>query len=164
MVFDIPAVEGMLRARLADIDALSDLELYGQDDRLGLILLVHWKAVSIKVRVELREIRIRHRRLGFRLGRVRAFGALPVPKIAVLRTLQGAVPELVTVLPGSDIVVVDLRRWIPAEVSVRIVAVQVVGDGLHVWLASGSVMEIQLMQNQQLSLENPERSLPSGMA
>ncbi|MCK5377878.1 MAG: hypothetical protein KAJ78_00685 [Acidobacteria bacterium] len=162
MVFDLPAVEWMLRRRLGNVEALSNLELDGRDDRLSVVVQVHWKGVSIRVQVELTEIRIRHRRLGFRLGRLRSLGGLPIPKIAVLRTLQGTVPELVTILPGSDIVVVDLRRWIPPEVSLRIVAVQVVGDGLHVWLASGSVLEIPLPQKQQLGSGKPEKSLVSG--
>jgi hypothetical protein len=116
----------------------------------------------MRVRVELREIRLRHRRLGFRLGHLRALGGIPVPKIAVLRTIQELMPELVTVLPGSDIVVVDLRTWIPPEVCLRVVAVQVVGEGLHVWLASGSVTDIPAPQNPQLSAGNPEKSLSSG--
>ncbi len=161
VVFDIPAVERMLRRRLDEVEALSNLELDGRDDKLGLVLQVHWKSVSMRVRVELREIRLRHRRLGFRLGRLRALGGLPVPKIAVLRTLQEIMPERVTVLPGSDVVVVDLRTWIPPEVCLRIVAVQVVGEGLHVWLASGSVTDIPLPQNPQLSTGKSGKSLSS---
>lgn len=161
VVFDIPAVERMLKGRLAEVDALSNLELGGRDDRLSLVLRVHWKTVSMRVRVELREIRLRHRRLGFRLGRLRALGSLPVPKIAVLRTLQKIMPDRVTIRPGSDVVVVDLRTWIPPEVSLRVVAVQVVGEGLHVWLASGSVADIPLLENRRLSAGNPGKSLPS---
>lgn len=160
VVFDIPMVERILRLRLAEVDALSNPDLVGRDDKLGLVVRVHWKSVSMKVRVELREIRLRHRRLGFRLGHLRALGGLPVPKIAVLRTLREIMPDRVTILPGSDVVVVDLRTWIPPEVQLRIVAVQVVGEGLHVWLASGSVTDIPLPQNQQLSAGNPEKSLP----
>ena len=164
VVFDIPAVERMLRQRLDHVEALSNLELHGRDDKLSLVLQVHWKSVSMRVRVELREIRLRHHRLGFRLGRLRALGGLPVPKIAVLRTLQEIMPEGVTVLPGSDVVVVDLRAWIPPEVCLRIVAVQVVGEGLHVWLASGSVTDIPAPQNQQLPAGNPGKSLASGLS
>ncbi|RLE36270.1 MAG: hypothetical protein DRJ61_01180 [Acidobacteria bacterium] len=160
VVFDIPTIERILRLRLAEVEALSNPDLDGQDDRLALVVRVHWKSVSMRVRVELREIRLRHRRLGFRLGHLRALGGLPVPRIAVLRTLQEIMPDRVTVLPGSDVVVVDLRTWIPPEVQLRIVAVQVVGEALHVWLASGSVTDIPLPQNQQLSAGNPEKSLP----
>ncbi|RLE27030.1 MAG: hypothetical protein DRJ65_04005 [Acidobacteria bacterium] len=164
LVFDIPTIERILRRRLAEVDALSSPDLEGQDDRVGLVLRVHWKSISMKVRVDLKEIRLRHRRLGFRLGRLRALGGLPIPKIAVLRTLQEILPDQVTVLPGSDVVVVDLRTWIPPEVCLRVVAVQVVGEGLHVWLASGSVSEIPPPQSQQLSSGNPEKRLPSEIA
>jgi len=164
LVFDIPTVEGILRRRLAEVDALSSPDLEGQDDRVGLILRVHWKSISMKVRVELREIRLRHRRLGFRLGRLRALGGFPIPKVAVLRTLQEIMPDKVTILPGTDVVVVDLRAWIPPEVCLRMVAVQVVGEGLHVWLASGSVSEIPAPQNPPLSSSNPEKRLPSKRA
>lgn len=162
VVFDIPLVERMLSRRLNDVEALSNLDLQGRDDKLSLVLQVHWKSVSMRVRVELREIRLRHRRLGFRLGHLRALGGIPVPKIAVLRTLHELMPELVTVLPGSDVVVVDLRTWIPPEANLRIVAVQVVGEGLHVWLASGSVTDIPPPRNQQLPAGKAEKSLSSG--
>ena len=162
VVLDIPAIERLLKRRLQDIELVSDLKLDGRDDRLSLGLRVHWKGVSIRAWVELQEIRLRHRRLGFRLGRLRALGGLPVPKIAVLRTLQNAVPELVTVVKGTDIVVVDLRNWIPPEVSLRVVAIQVVNEGLHVWLASGSVNDFPQPQHEQLPPGNPEKSLPSG--
>lgn len=160
VVIDIPTVEGILRRRLAEVDALSNPELDGRDDRVSLVLRVHWKSISARVRVELKEIRIRHRRLGFRLGHFRALGGLPVPKIAVLRTLQEFMPDKVTILPGTDVVVVDLRTWIPPEVDLRIVAVQVVGEGLHVWLASGSVTEIPAPQSRQLPSGDPKKSLP----
>jgi len=161
VVFDIPTIERILRQRLAEVQAVSSPDLDGRDDRLSLVLRVHWRSISMKVRVELREIRLRHRRLGFRLGHLRALGGLPVPKIAVLRTLQEMMPDRLTVLPGSDVVVVDLRTWIPPELSLRIVAVQVVGEALHVWFASGSVTDIPMPQNQRLSAGNPDKSLSS---
>ena len=130
VVFDIPAIERILKKRLAGVEALSSPDLAGRGDTLGLVLTVHLKSVSMRVRVELKEIRLRHRRLGFRLGRLKAFGGFPVPRAAVLRTIQGLRPDIVTILPGSDVVVVDLRTWIPPEVSLRSVAVQVVGEVL----------------------------------
>lgn len=164
LVFDIPAVERILKTRLEMVEALSNPDLDGRDDRLSLALKVHWKSVSVKVLVELKEIRLRHRRLGFRLGRLRVMGGVPIPRTAVLRTIQGKLPDLVTILPGSDVVVVDLRTWIPPEVSLRMVAVQVVGQGLHVWLASGWVSDIPPMENQQLSAGGSEKSLNSGLS
>lgn len=162
VVLDIPAIERHLKMRLQDVEMVSDLKLTGRDDRLSLGIRVHWKGVSLRTWVELQEIRLRHRRLGFRLGRLKALGGLPVPKVAVLRTLQNAFPELVTVVKGTDIVVVDLRNWIPLEVCLRVVAIQVVNEGLHVWLASGSVTDFPQQQQQQLPPGNLEKSLPSG--
>jgi len=161
LVFDIPTVERILRERLIAVEALSNPDLDGRDDRLNLGLKVHWKGISIRVRVELTEIRLRHRRLGFRLGRLRGPAGFPVPRIAVLRTFRAASPDLVTILPGSDVVVVDLRSWIPPEVTLRVVAVQVVGRGLHLWLASGSVMDFLHRKNDQLPTGEAETSLLS---
>lgn len=162
LVFDIPSIEKMLRQRLQDVEHLSDLVLDGRDDRLSMGIRVHWKGVSMRAWVELKEIRLRHRRLGFRLGRIKALGGIPIPKIAVLRTLQSAVPDLVSILPGSDIVVVDLRQWIPSEVSLRVVAIQVISESLHVWLASGWVTDIPQPPKQQLAAGTPKKSLPTG--
>jgi len=162
LVFDIPIIERMLRRRLVDVEALSAPDLDGRGDRLNLGLRVHWKGISMRVRVELREIRIRHRRLGFRVGRIKGPGGFPAPRIAVLRTLRAAAPELVTIIPGSDVVIIDLRSWIPPEVTVRVVAVQVVGEGLHIWMPSGSVVDIPHPGHHQLLGGEPEKSLLSG--
>lgn len=164
LVFDIPAVERILKTRLEMVEALSSPDLDGRDDRLSLALKVRWKSISVKVLVELREIRLRHRRLGFRLGRLRVLGGVPIPRTAVLRTIHGMLPDLMTILPGSDVVVIDLRTWIPPEVCLRIIAVQVVGQGLHVWLASGSVSNIPPMEHQQLAAGGAENSPNSGLA
>ncbi len=161
LVVSLPAIERIARERLARVDAVSDLDIAGRDDHLELGLRVHWKGVAAPVRVEVKEIRVRHRRLGFRLGRLRVAGGLPVPRVAVLRALDRKISGL-TVVEGTDVVVVDLRRWIPSEVDLRIVAVQVIGEGLHLWLASGSVSGIPAKEPQNLASGEPSGSLPEG--
>lgn len=160
LVLSLPAVETLVGTRLSAVEAISQTDFDGRGDVLVVTLRVHWKGMQVRVLVEVREVRVRLRRLGFRLGRMRVAGGVPVPRVAVLRTLQRMLPELVTVVPRTAIVIVDLRRWIPPEVDVRVVAVQVSGEELHVWLASGSVDSFPLSVHRRLPAGEAAASLP----
>lgn len=142
VVVHLPALERLLRRRLAAVPALEDLELAGRDDCLSLTFWVQWKGVSTRVRVDVREIRLKQRRLGFRVSRAWALGGFPIPKAAVLRTLKRSIPDLITVVPNSDIVIVDLQQWLPSEISFRVITVQIIGTGLHLWLGGGSISDV----------------------
>jgi len=48
----------------------------------------------------------------------------------------------VTVFPGQGIVVVDLRRWLPEELSLQVLTVQGTARTLSVWVGSGSLSDL----------------------
>lgn len=135
------------------MDSLEDVRLEGSADVVRVKANVRWKGLSSRVMIELREIRLRLRRVGFRIARIRVLRGVPVPRAAVEMALERAAPDLVKVIRGRGIVVVDLRQWIPEEITVKVVAVQIIGSSLHLWIGPGSVAELP---------ESPEPALGPG--
>jgi len=64
---------------------------------------------------------------------------VPVPTKAVEAIIGRVGPELVTVIRGQGIVIVDLRPWLPADSELKVISVQATPRSLHVWLGSGQV-------------------------
>ena len=101
-----------------------------------------WKGVPARVGLELAEIRLRHRHLGFRMRKLRALGGIPVPRTAVELRLNALESPLVKVFSGHGIVVVDLRPWLPEELALEVLTVQGMARTLHVWFGPGRLSEL----------------------
>jgi len=142
LVLDLPLVERHLNDVLANSERLGDLHLTGEGDALGAEVTVMWKGIPARVGLELAEIRLRHRHLGFRMRRLRALSGIPVPRTAVELALRALDSPLVTVFPGQGIVVVDLRRWLPDEVSLQVLTVQGTARSLSVWFGAGFLSDL----------------------
>jgi hypothetical protein len=142
LVFNLQMVERYLRRQLAGLEWLSDLHLVGAGDVIQVRGTVVWRRVRARAAVDLAEIRLRHRRLGFRLRRSRAPGRVPVPRGALEKALSAIDSEVLTVIRGHGILVVDLRQWIPPEVVLSVRAVQATDNYLHIWLGPGAVRDL----------------------
>lgn len=141
-MLDLQSVEERLRRRMTSSGHVDDLRLSGSGDVLRLEADVHWKAVVVQVELELGELRLRHRRLGLRILRLTALGGFPLPRRALEMILQRAAGDEVSVFPGDGIVVVDLRRWIPPELEVTVLTVQVTDRTLELWLGAGRLFDL----------------------
>lgn len=142
LVLDLQRVERHLNRLLAGADAVRDLRLAGSGDAVAAEATVVWQGVPARVGLELAEIRLHHRHLGFRMRRLRALGGLPVPRSAVELGLSALDSPILTVFAGQGIVVIDLRRWLPAELAVRVVTVQATARSLHIWFGAGELTEV----------------------
>lgn len=142
LVLDLQRVERHLDHLLAGANAIRDLRLSGAGDAIAAEATVVWKGVSARVSLELAEIRLHHRHLGFRMRRLRALAGLPVPRAAVEHGLRALESPILTVFSGQGIVVIDLRRWLPAELAVRVVTVQATARSLHLWFGAGELAEV----------------------
>jgi hypothetical protein len=142
LVLDLVLLEDHLVGWLAGVDRIDGLALAGAGDALEVSATVRWKGVRSRVAVELAELRLRHRHLGFRMRRLRVYGGVPVPRAAVEAILDGIDSDLISVFRGQGIVVVDLRRWLPPELDLKIVTVQATGSSLHIWFGAGGLSDI----------------------
>lgn len=141
-MLSLALVEQRLSQLIHDVDTVRDVHLEGAHDAVRVSATVRWKRHWARVGLDLAEIRLRHRHLGFRLRRIRMLGGLPVPRRVVAEALSQLRLGLVRVIPRQGIVVVDLGRWIPREVSLQVVTVQSTERYLHLWLGPGELRDL----------------------
>ena len=142
LTLDLARVERHLNELLSSSAAIGDFSLRGEGDALAAEAMVAWKGIPARVGLELAEIRLRYRHLGFRMRKLRALGGVPVPRAAVEVALRSLESPLLRVFPGQGIVVIDLRKWLPEELHLRILTVQGTARSLAVWLAPGRLDEL----------------------
>ncbi len=163
LVLDLVLVEEHLVQLLADVDQVEGLALAAAGDAIDVSVTVKWKGVRSRVALEIAELRLRHRHLGFRMRKLRVYGGLPVPRAAVEAILQSINNELITVIRGQGIVVVDLRRWLPPELNLKIVTVQATGSSLHLWFGAGGLRDLPGRERAALAAGGaPAPALESG--
>ena len=142
LALDLVRVERLLNEFLSTREELRDLSLRGEGDALAAEVTVVWKGVPARVGLEVAEIRLRHRHIGFRMRRLRALGGVPVPRSAVELALKAFDSSLLKVFSGHGIVVVDLRQWLPEELTLEVLTVQGTSRSLHIWFGSGSLRNL----------------------
>jgi len=142
LVFDLGLLERHLQGRVERSDRVDDLRLTGEGDAVCLSAAVTWKGLRSRIAVNVEEIRLRRRHLGFRLRRARVLGGMPVPVGAVEILIRELADDVATVFRGEGIVVVDLRRWIPRELELSVLTVQATEGALHLWLGPGVLWDL----------------------
>ena len=151
LVLDLVRVERHLNEYLMRNETLDDLRLRGAGDALTAEITVTWKGIPARVGMDIAEIRMRHRHIGFRMRRLRALGRIPVPRSAVELGLRSLESSLLKVFPGQGIVVVDLRQWLPPELDLRVLTVQGTARSLHLWFGPGGLSDIPARGPRRLS-------------
>jgi hypothetical protein len=155
LVLDLVLVEEHLVRLLADVKEVDGIALAAAGDAIDVSATVRWKGVRSRVAVEIAELRLKHRHLGFRVRRLRVYGGLPVPRAAVEAILESIDSSLITVFRGKGIVVIDLRRWLPPELNLKIVTVQTTGSSLHLWFGAGGLSDLPGRQRPALAAGGP---------
>jgi hypothetical protein len=142
LALDLRMIERHLNLLISARGDLRDLALAGKGDALAAEVTVVWKGVPARVGLEIAEIRLRHRHLGFRMRRLRALAGLPVPRTAVELALKAFDSSLLTVFSGQGIVVADLRKWLPEELTLEVLTVQGTTRSLHLWFGAGGLRDL----------------------
>ena len=142
LVLNLALVERLLRRRLGFNPHLGDVRLRGVGDAVEVSATALWKGLETRVTVELAELRVRHRRLGFRLRRPRALGGVRLPLRAVEAMMDSAQLETLTVVRGQGIVIIDLRQWVPQELTLAVVTAQATEGRLHLWFGPGHLEDM----------------------
>jgi len=142
LVVDLEHAERHINRAMMGSDRIRDIRLRGAGDALEAETTVVWKGVAARVGLELAEIRLHHRHIGFRMRHVRALGGFPVPRAAVELGLKALDSPLMRVFQGDGIVVIDLRRWLPPEVEINVVTVQATLRSLHIWFGPGRLSDL----------------------
>jgi hypothetical protein len=146
VVLNLMMVEEHLRHLIRPSSQLEELRLYGLGDAVRIDVTVVWKGLKARLGLELGEIRLRRRRLGLRLRRVHALGAVRVPRRAVEALLARLFPDRMTVISGQGIVVIDLSPWVPPELTLSILTVQATERSIHLWLGPGDLRDLPVAE------------------
>lgn len=142
LVFDLTMVDRYLRRHLRGWQQLRDVALSGQGDAIRVSATVTSRGVTASAVIDIAEIRLKHRHLGFRLRRPRALGGVPVPRRLIERILATLELDGVSLVRGEGIVVVDLRPWLPEQLDLSVRTVQASDRALHIWLGPGSFQDL----------------------
>jgi hypothetical protein len=129
--------------------------LSGGGDRIRVVAVVPVAGLLAQVALDLREIRLRHGYLGFRIVRLAVLGGLRLPRAIVEEALERALPDGLLVYRKRGVVVLNLDRWLPSELDLRIVAVQIIGDALHLWVGPGALASIPAAAAPRLAAGEP---------
>jgi hypothetical protein len=118
------------------------LGVTGEGDELAIHLEAGLKGLPAHLSATVSELRLHRRFFGCRIEALHGPLGLPLP-IAVAGSLaRRLAPELLRFDPDDRILLVDLRRFLPEGLEVRISDVRCVGRWLTVTLAGGSVAAV----------------------
>jgi len=126
------------RMAAAKAPQLEDLALSGQQDRLALDLLLRVAGVRIHAALEVEELRFRAGFLGCRLVSLRGPLGIGVPPV-VLGMLFRRLPLEATWDPRDRVLVLDMRRLLPAGVDLTVEDVRLADGFLEVHLGPGTL-------------------------
>jgi len=140
---DLDMVELLANRKLAArVEAIRRLEVSGEGDGLELRLEAAWRGFPAQVSAKVRELRLHRRFFGCRLEGLRGPMGVPLP-IALVSALTRRFGQGLLSFDADDrILLVDLRRFLPEGLEVRVRDVRCEGRGLSFDLAGGSVAAV----------------------
>lgn len=142
LTLSLDRLEDHLRRATAGAESVRDLRLGGAGDVLEAEGVVSVAGARVRARVELAELRVGRGFCGGRVRAVRALGGVRVPRRLLLWAVERALGAHGAVFASDGIVVLDLRRWLPSELRLTVVAVQLVGRTVELWLGAGALMRL----------------------
>jgi len=150
LVLDLKLVERHLQEWLRGRQAIRHLWLEGAGDAVRLWMSLRYQGMTMRVGVELAEIRLKRRHLGLRMRKVRVLGGIPLARVVVEQIIAWLDPDLITV-SGHGILVVDLGRWLPPELKLEVLTVQASERALHIWFGPGSLDDLPGLRRPALA-------------
>jgi len=140
---DLDMVELIANRELARrSSAVRRIGVTGEGEVLQIHLEVALKGLPTRVSASLSELRLHRRFFGCRIETLHGPLGIPLPIGLAGALARRLAPELLRFDPEDRILLVDLRRFLPDGLEVRISDVRCVGRWLTVELAGGSVAAV----------------------
>jgi hypothetical protein len=140
---DLDMVELVANRALAQrAPSFRRLGVTGEGDALTIHLEAALKGLPAHLSATVSELRLRRRFIGCRIEALHGPLGLPLPIAVAGSLVRRLAPELLRFDSDDRILLVDLRRFLPEGLEVRISDVRCVGRWLTVTLAGGSVAAV----------------------
>jgi hypothetical protein len=137
---DLDLLEGWLNHEiLREVEAIRELRLAGSGDLLELRVKVAWEGLPAWLAVRLTELRLYKGFLGCRLEAVHGPLSLPVPITLVARLVKRFAARYLRLGVEDRMLLVDLRRWLPAWLHLRVQDARCEGRFLALEVSPGGV-------------------------
>lgn len=121
------------------VDAIERLRVGGDGEFVELSVDLELKGFPARVTARLRDLRLYRRFVGAFVESVHGPLGIPLPIGIVAHFLDKVPAGLVRLDEDDRILLVDLQRWLPAGIDVRVRGARCVGRWLELELAPGSV-------------------------
>ncbi len=119
------------------------VQVGGEGDELEIDVVAAWRGFPGQVSARVRELRFHRRYFGCRVERLRGPVGVPLPAAILAALVRRFGQGIVTFDPSDRILLVDLRRFLPEGIDVRVRDVRCEGRWLCVELAGGSVASVR---------------------
>ncbi|MFZ5787903.1 MAG: hypothetical protein ACOY3Y_15815 [Acidobacteriota bacterium] len=135
---DLDILELLLnRALAASVEEIRRIQVGGEGHDLVIGADVAYKGLPARLSVRLSELRLYRRFLGCRVNRLRGPLGLPIPAEWVARVLDRVPGGMVRLDPEDRILLVDLQRWLPGWLELRVQEARCDGRWLVLGVAPG---------------------------
>jgi len=140
---DLDIVELLVnRALEARATVVKRVLVEGDTNALELRVTAAWKGLPAQLSARISELRLHRRCFGCRVESLHGPLGLPLPLTIVALLVRRLESDLVHFDAEDQILLVDLRRFLPEGLEVRVQDVQCRGRWLEVSLAGGSVAAV----------------------
>ncbi len=140
---DLDMVELIANRELARREAaIRHVAVTGEGDTVEIHLEAALKGIPARVTATLSELRLHRRFFGCRVEALHGPLGLPLPVGLAGTVARRLAPDLLRFDPEDNILLVDLRPFLPEGLEVRIADVRCTGRWLSVELAGGSVAAV----------------------
>ncbi len=140
---DLDMVELIANRALARRDsAIRHVEVTGEGETLKIHLEATLKGVPARLSATVSELRLHRRFFGCRIEALHGPFGLPLPVTLAGMMARRLAPELLRFDPEDRILLVDLRRFLPDGLEVRIADMRCTGRWLAIEMSGGSVAAV----------------------
>jgi hypothetical protein len=135
---DLDILELLLnRVLVPSVEEIRRIEVGAEGDDLVIAADVAYMGLSAKLSIHVGELRLYRRFFGCRVNRLRGPLGLPIPAEWVARILDRVPGGLVRLDPDDRILLIDLKRWLPGWMELRVQEARCDGRWLVLGVAPG---------------------------
>ncbi len=116
---DATTLNTLIRNAVRRVEEVEEFLLEPENGRLGLTIRVK-KGITFRFRSHLKALRFKDGFLGFTIADASIFGVLPIPNWVIQRIVDRALRDRAIFYPEDRVLVIDLRRLLPPELSLEV--------------------------------------------